>query len=296
MTKPLLSVENLSVNFHQQEKVIEAVKSVSFTLNHQETVALVGESGSGKSVTALSILQLLPYPKASHPTGHVYFHGYDLIHASEKHLLSIRGNKIAMIFQEPMTSLNPLHTVQKQIEEVKQSWDKEKMDHDVEVAERNRQEELQRQRNRDEYLYETARERKKAEDEFADRKVIWEKELRDQKEAIENDRRELERLRKLVEDFEVEKEKAVEVAKASVQGQLMANFASEKKLREQEFKAEKDVFNLKINTLSSENARLINEIATLKQRLDEATRQLKEVAVKIIESRGNLSKTSQLEE
>src|SRR3989344_488321 len=185
--------------------------------------------------------------------------------------------------------------LQKQIEEVKQSWDKEKMDHDVEVAERNRQEELQRQRNRDEYLYETARERKKAEDEFADRKVIWEKELRDQKEAIENDRRELERLRKLVEDFEVEKEKAVEVAKASVQGQLMANFASEKKLREQEFKAEKDVFNLKINTLSSENARLINEIATLKQSLDEATRQLKEVAVKIIESRGNLSKTSQLE-
>src|SRR3989338_8548701 len=118
MTEPLLSVENLSVNFRMQEKVIEAVKSVSFTLNPMETVALVGESGSGKSVTALSILQLLPYPKASHPTGHVYFHGHDLVRAPEKHLLSIRGNKIAMIFQEPMTSLNPLHTVQKQIEEV----------------------------------------------------------------------------------------------------------------------------------------------------------------------------------
>ncbi|HCC25427.1 MAG TPA: microcin ABC transporter ATP-binding protein, partial [Holosporales bacterium] len=101
MTEPLLSVENLSVNFRMQEKVIEAVKSVSFTLNPMETVALVGESGSGKSVTALSILQLLPYPKASHPTGHVYFHGHDLVRAPEKHLLSIRGNKIAMIFQEP---------------------------------------------------------------------------------------------------------------------------------------------------------------------------------------------------
>ncbi|MBL8676824.1 MAG: ABC transporter ATP-binding protein, partial [Alphaproteobacteria bacterium] len=118
MTKPLLSVENLSVNFKQQDKVIEAVKSVSFTLNPKETVALVGESGSGKSVTALSILQLLPYPKASHPSGHIYFHDHDLVNAPEKTLLPIRGNKIAMIFQEPMTSLNPLHNVQKQIEEV----------------------------------------------------------------------------------------------------------------------------------------------------------------------------------
>lgn len=120
MTKPLLSVENLCVHFRQGEKVIEAVKDVSFTLNPHETVALVGESGSGKSVTALSILQLLPYPKASHPTGHIYFHEQDLIGASEDSLRTIRGNKIAMVFQEPMTSLNPLHTVEKQIEEVLQ--------------------------------------------------------------------------------------------------------------------------------------------------------------------------------
>jgi microcin C transport system ATP-binding protein len=120
MTKPLLSVENLSVHFHQTSKVIEAVKSVSFTLNPHETVALVGESGSGKSVTALSILQLLPYPKASHPTGQVFFHDHDLVGAGDKELRQIRGNKIAMIFQEPMTSLNPLHTVDKQIGEVLQ--------------------------------------------------------------------------------------------------------------------------------------------------------------------------------
>ena len=120
MTEPLLKVENIKVNFHQEGKVIEAVKSVSFDLNPMETVALVGESGSGKSVTALSILQLLPYPKASHPEGHIMFEGRDLVGAGEDHLRTIRGNKIAMIFQEPMTSLNPLHNVEKQISEVLQ--------------------------------------------------------------------------------------------------------------------------------------------------------------------------------
>src|SRR5438093_13297417 len=102
MTQPLLVVENLSVHFSQAEKVIEAVKAVSFTLNPHETVALVGESGSGKSVTALSILQLLPYPKAFHPSGHVYFEGTDLVGAGKNYLRRIRGNKIAMVFQEPM--------------------------------------------------------------------------------------------------------------------------------------------------------------------------------------------------
>jgi microcin C transport system ATP-binding protein len=120
VTQPLLSVEDLSVHFRQGDKVIEAVKSVSFTLNPHETVALVGESGSGKSVTALSILQLLPYPKASHPKGHIYFEGQDLVGAGEKVLRTLRGNDIAMIFQEPMTSLNPLHTVERQIGEVLQ--------------------------------------------------------------------------------------------------------------------------------------------------------------------------------
>lgn len=120
MTKPLLAVDNLSVNFSQPGKVVEAVKSVSFTLNPHETVAIVGESGSGKSVTALSILQLLPYPKASHPSGHVYFKDKDLVGASESTLRAIRGNKISMVFQEPMTSLNPLHNVEQQITEVLQ--------------------------------------------------------------------------------------------------------------------------------------------------------------------------------
>jgi microcin C transport system ATP-binding protein len=120
MTKALLSVENLKVNFSQEGHIVQAVKNVSFDLNPHETVALVGESGSGKSVTALSILQLLPYPKASHPEGQIFFQGQDLVGAGEDVLRTIRGNKIAMIFQEPMTSLNPLHTVEKQISEVLQ--------------------------------------------------------------------------------------------------------------------------------------------------------------------------------
>lgn len=118
MTQPLLTVENLSVHFSQAEKTVEAVKAVSFTLSPHETVAIVGESGSGKSVTALSILGLLPYPKASHPSGKIYYKDKNLINAKESYLRSIRGNKISMIFQEPMTSLNPLHTVEKQILEV----------------------------------------------------------------------------------------------------------------------------------------------------------------------------------
>jgi len=119
-SSPLLSVENLAVHFHQDHRILKAVKSVSFALNAHETVALVGESGSGKSVTALSLLRLLPYPKAFHPAGKISVEGHNLLTAPEHTLETIRGNKISMIFQEPMTSLNTLHTVEKQITEVLQ--------------------------------------------------------------------------------------------------------------------------------------------------------------------------------
>ncbi|QMV01428.1 dipeptide ABC transporter ATP-binding protein [Devosia sp. D6-9] len=118
MSAPLLSVENLSVRFAQGEQVLDAVKGVSFEIEKGKTLAIVGESGSGKSVTALSILKLLPYPAASHPTGKIVFDGQDLLGISEKKLRGVRGNTISMIFQEPMTSLNPLHTVEQQIGEV----------------------------------------------------------------------------------------------------------------------------------------------------------------------------------
>jgi microcin C transport system ATP-binding protein len=117
-TPPLIAVDNLSVDFRGGGRVTHAVRNVSFDIGQAETVALVGESGSGKTVTALSILRLLPYPAASHPSGAIRFNGQDLMALSPAGLRKIRGNKISMIFQEPMTSLNPLHTIEQQIAEV----------------------------------------------------------------------------------------------------------------------------------------------------------------------------------
>ncbi|MBZ9739455.1 MULTISPECIES: ABC transporter ATP-binding protein [unclassified Mesorhizobium] len=115
---PLLSVQDLSVAFNQGAGQSVAVDHISFDIAKGETVALVGESGSGKSVSALSVLKLLPYPSASHPSGKILFQGADLLAMSEKQLRQVRGNKITMIFQEPMTSLNPLHTIEHQIVEI----------------------------------------------------------------------------------------------------------------------------------------------------------------------------------
>jgi microcin C transport system ATP-binding protein len=119
---PLLRVRDLSVTFNVGGgRIFTAVDKVSFDLSKGETLALVGESGSGKSVTALSVLQLLPYPVAKHPAGSsITFAGEELIGAPESRLRTVRGNRIAMIFQEPMTSLNPLHTIEKQIGETLQ--------------------------------------------------------------------------------------------------------------------------------------------------------------------------------
>ena len=119
MTKdPLLSIDDLSVDFRAGDTVTHAVKNVSFDIKKGEILALVGESGSGKTVTALSILQLLPYPSAEHPSGAIHFQGENLLALPENGLRHVRGNKISMIFQEPMTSLNPLHTIEQQIAEV----------------------------------------------------------------------------------------------------------------------------------------------------------------------------------
>ena len=114
---PLLAIRDLAVRFGSGPGAVEAVDGVSLAVHRGETVALVGESGSGKSATALSVLQLLPYPAASHPRGSIRFQGTELVDADPRTLQRIRGDRIAMIFQEPMTSLNPLHTIERQIGE-----------------------------------------------------------------------------------------------------------------------------------------------------------------------------------
>ncbi len=113
----LLDIRELEVVFGHSAGAMEAVRGVSLHIDRGEVVALVGESGSGKSVTALSVLQLLPYPHAHHPGGHITLDGHSLIGASARTLRQIRGNRVSMIFQEPMTSLNPLHTIEKQLAE-----------------------------------------------------------------------------------------------------------------------------------------------------------------------------------
>jgi microcin C transport system ATP-binding protein len=117
ISQPLLDVRDLSVAFRQGGKISLAVDRISFSINRGECVALVGESGSGKSVSALSVLKLLPYPTASHPSGSIKFNGRDLLPLDENEMRSVRGNDISIIFQEPMTSLNPLHTIENQIVE-----------------------------------------------------------------------------------------------------------------------------------------------------------------------------------
>ncbi len=118
MSPPLLEVKELSVAFRQGGRATLAVDRISFSIGKGETLALVGESGSGKSVSALSILKLLPYPTAEHPSGSIVFKGEELLDADERDLRRVRGNDITMIFQEPMTSLNPLHSVERQIGEI----------------------------------------------------------------------------------------------------------------------------------------------------------------------------------
>ena len=118
MSDILIDVRNLAVDFRVDRKIMHAVRGIDFDIRQGETVGLVGESGSGKSVSALSIMRLLPYPLASHPSGEIHFGGQDLLSLPQREMRHVRGNEISMIFQEPLSALNPLHTVAKQIGEV----------------------------------------------------------------------------------------------------------------------------------------------------------------------------------
>lgn len=119
INQPLLDVRDLSVAFRRGEnESMVAVDGISFEIRRGQCVALVGESGSGKSVSALSVLKLLPYPAAFHPSGSIHFKGQNLLALKENEIRAIRGNDISIVFQEPMTSLNPLHTIEAQIGEI----------------------------------------------------------------------------------------------------------------------------------------------------------------------------------
>ncbi|MBI4084282.1 MAG: hypothetical protein HY431_00060 [Candidatus Levybacteria bacterium] len=175
-------------------------------------------------------------------------------------------------------------SMQQRIEETKQAWIREQKEHELQAAQKNQQEEVERRREQESYEYETKLARRKAEDEFLQRKTKWERELEERKDEIERERQELVALRRQVEGFEGDKEKAIKDATAALQEEVTNQFATEKKLREQEVKAEKELLALKITTLTQENTRFNNEVEALKKALTDATVQLKDVAVKVIES------------
>lgn len=183
--------------------------------------------------------------------------------------------------------------LQKEMSDTREGWVKEQRQHHQEVMDRNQEKELARKREQETYEYEMSLQRKKADDEFADKKAKWEKELTERKEEIAADKKELAELRKQVTAFEEEKEKAVKEASNLLTRELTGRFETENKLQEQEYKAEKEILALKIETLTSENQRQTKEIESLKRALEEATRQIKEVAVKVIEA--GSSKTSNQE-
>ena len=114
---PLLKIENLSTSFHTNETIVQAVRGVDLHINQAEILAIVGESGCGKSVTALSVLRLIPIPPGRFDSGQIKFNNHDLLNLSESDMQKVRGNDISMIFQEPMTSLNPIFTIGDQIGE-----------------------------------------------------------------------------------------------------------------------------------------------------------------------------------
>lgn len=174
--------------------------------------------------------------------------------------------------------------LQNQIEEVRLSWTREKKVHELEITQRNQQEDVARKREQEEYDYQNKKTRKQDEDGFLEKKEKWEKELFARKEEIQQDKKELDSLRKQVSGFEEEVEKAIKEARSLIAKELNEQFHHEKVLREQEVKAEKELLTFRITNLTQENSRLSGETTSLKNSLDEATRQLKDVAVKVIES------------
>ncbi len=176
--------------------------------------------------------------------------------------------------------------LQKEMTTVKDLWKKEQEDHKREVSERHTQEEIERQREKEAYEYETELAHKKSENEFSEKLRGWEKELAERKDEIKNEKKELESLREAVANFENEKEKVVAAAESILEKALTEKFENERRMREQEFKSEKEILNLKLESLTVENQKQTTEIATLQKALNAATAQVKDIAVKVIEAGG----------
>lgn len=193
-------------------------------------------------------------------------------------------------------SQSQFYKLQEEIENVRKDWLKEQEEHQKELEERDKRDVEERKRQEEIFEYEFSRKHRKAEDEFNDQKTAWEKHLKDQKELIENERKELDQLRKLAANFDNEKTKAIKEAQTALEKELLQQFENEKKLKEQETKTEKEILNLRISALASENSRQANEILALKKALDISTAQLKDVAIKVIESRTNTPANTSLAE
>ncbi len=174
--------------------------------------------------------------------------------------------------------------LQKEIAQTKEDWVREQKQYQIELSQQKSQSDLERKREEETYQYNTALVRKRAEDEFQDKKTNWEKDLAQRKEELEAQKRELEDLRKQAAGFDAQKEQAVKEAETRVEKELREQFENQRKLREQEVKSEKDLLNMRISNLETDNLRLTKEIEILKRSLDEAGRQVKEIAVKVIES------------
>lgn len=174
---------------------------------------------------------------------------------------------------------------QKRIVEIYEEWNKEQLEHRKRVLARDEELAVARKREEEEYEYQKRMERKKAEDDFNERKASWEKDLQQKKDEIAVEKKELVELRARVASFDSELQKAVKEAQVATAKELEEKYTGERKLREQEVKSEKEILNLRISSLGSENSRQAGEIETLRKALEEATRQVKDIAVKVIEGR-----------
>ncbi|MBI2611625.1 hypothetical protein HYW54_02645 [Candidatus Gottesmanbacteria bacterium] len=196
------------------------------------------------------------------------------------------------LLQKLQDAENEFESLQKEIVSTRELWEKEKKDHEQEIIGRNQDEEIERKREEETFKYEVNRARQKEEDEFKAKKDAWERELAVKKEELAQEKEELLSLRKQVADFPKEKEKAVKDACGELEKNLTHEFVTERKLNNQETNSKQEILALKIVTLTRENTEKTKEIDMLKKALDEATKEVKDIAVRVIEASSSVDKAN----